>query len=1363
MADRYWVGGSAAWDTIAATKWATTSGGAGGASVPTSADNVFLDAASGAVTITVTSARPCLNLDCTGFTGTLAGTSTPNLQCYGNLTFSSGMTYSTASSPTITMLATTTGKTVTTAGKTLWNITFNGFGGAWTLQDEIVNSENITVTAGTFNTNNFNIKSSNIRSTGGSPRAINLGSSTAYAIFIWTMTSTGMTFTAGTSTVRCDITNDGGTFSGGGLTYYNVQIGRTDASYIQNIVGANTFNGTATLITSPNVAGYFLLNNSNTFNNLILQNNNVGAAQVRLAADQTINGAFTTSTTNATTRIYIYSSSVSLIRTITINGTTTLSDVDFQDITISGTASPISGTRLGDGTNNSGITFPAAKTVYWGLLSGSQNWEATGWATSSGGTPAINNFPLAQDTAVIDNSSTASTITGSTLFLVGTIDCSTRTSALTISITNKRIYGNVTLSSAITASSFSPLFYGNATQTFTTAGKTISAMNVIKNSSVGSTVSISGDLTLTTLTLTSGGFDAVSSNVTTSFFISSNSNPRSLSMGSGLWTLTGTGTVWDLDTTTSITFNKGTADILLSSTSTALRNFYSSGAAGSVLAYNKLTIGGTTGTATLYFSGSTTFTELASTKTVAHTIQIQAGRTLTVDTWSVKGTAGNIVTINSSASTSQASISITNKTTGIDYLAIQNINGLNVNPITFWAGANSTNTSNNTGIAFASGATTQAYILTSGTSFTTPVDWNNASNSIYLIGGGGGGSGSASNTTTNARAAGGGGGGGGFTLLTNQTLSGAISYAIGAAGSAGTGSGGAGARSSTGGTGGTTTWNVTNTATGGSGGSANTVGPVSTGGSGGTGTFTGGTGGVGGTITAANIVAGGGGGGSAGVNGNGANGGTGNTAVANADGSAGGGGGNGGGSSGGNGVSGASGSGGNNSLGLGGGASASNANGNLGVRGGGGSGGEGAGFRGGIGGSGADILNGFGSGGGSGGSTNLGNGAATPGLYGAGGGGAGAISTAFNGAAGAQGAIILVYTLVSGDITVDVTGVQASGEVGTESVIGKANTNVTGVQASGEVGTVSVAQPIDVNVTGVEATGAVGSVDVSIPTQVSITGVEATGAVGTVAVNSDANIAVTGVLGTTELGDVTVATGVPVNVNVTGVSASGEVGTVVVTAVQNQNVSVTGVSATNSVGTVQVSGKANTNVTGVQASGEVGTVSVAQPIDVNVTGVEATGAVGSAAVNTDANIAVTGVEATGAVGTVSVTAKANVSVIGVEATGAVGNVAVTGIANILVTGVQATGAIGNVVVSIPKIVTVTGVQATTALGVVSLNTTNRISVSGVQATGYVGTVLVWGLIPDNQDPNWQIIDDSQAGIWTVINDAQTPNWTDIAA
>ena len=48
MADRYWVGGAGTWDNTGTARWSTSSGGASGASAPTSADNVFFDSASNA-------------------------------------------------------------------------------------------------------------------------------------------------------------------------------------------------------------------------------------------------------------------------------------------------------------------------------------------------------------------------------------------------------------------------------------------------------------------------------------------------------------------------------------------------------------------------------------------------------------------------------------------------------------------------------------------------------------------------------------------------------------------------------------------------------------------------------------------------------------------------------------------------------------------------------------------------------------------------------------------------------------------------------------------------------------------------------------------------------------------------------------------------------------------------------------------------------------------------------------------------------------------------------------------------------------------------------------------------------------------
>jgi hypothetical protein len=63
MADRYWVGGTANWDATAGTKWSATNGGAGGASVPTAADDVYFTLLSGLVTVTVSATANCRDLN----------------------------------------------------------------------------------------------------------------------------------------------------------------------------------------------------------------------------------------------------------------------------------------------------------------------------------------------------------------------------------------------------------------------------------------------------------------------------------------------------------------------------------------------------------------------------------------------------------------------------------------------------------------------------------------------------------------------------------------------------------------------------------------------------------------------------------------------------------------------------------------------------------------------------------------------------------------------------------------------------------------------------------------------------------------------------------------------------------------------------------------------------------------------------------------------------------------------------------------------------------------------------------------------------------------------------------------------------
>jgi len=357
MANRYWVGGTAAWDATAGTKWALTDGGAGGQAVPTSSDDVFFTATSGAVTVTVSGSRSCNNLTCTGFAGTLTGTLTPILSFNGNVVISTGMTLSAVNFRKLGASA----STFLSNGKSIPALEINGSGGSLTLSGAFTSPAALTVTAGTFDTGNYAVTAASLSSSGVTARAISLGSSTVTlngaGASVGFNTSSNLTFTAGTSQINISgsgnvVINGGST----GQTFYDVSV-------------------TGTAFTSVFMGG----TGTNTFNNLsIAGRTSAGVTVFSISGDLTINGTLTISAgTDATMRTFVRYGILGTTRTLTCAAVATLTDIDFRDITIAGAAAPVSGTRLGDCKGNSGITFPAAKTVYWNLA-GSNNWSATG-------------------------------------------------------------------------------------------------------------------------------------------------------------------------------------------------------------------------------------------------------------------------------------------------------------------------------------------------------------------------------------------------------------------------------------------------------------------------------------------------------------------------------------------------------------------------------------------------------------------------------------------------------------------------------------------------------------------------------------------------------------------------------------------------------------------------------------------------------------------------------------------------------------------------------------------------------------------------------------------------------------------------
>ena len=612
-----------------------------------------------------------------------------NMVVHGDVKLYSGVTFTT---PGTTTFAGKWGKvqTIDSAGVT-WpgSITIDSPGGFVQLASNLTMGATATllISDGTFDTRGYNFTGYNISMSAAyySSRVLMLRSSTVSLSSptpFAQMTTRGAVIYPETSQINLTATA-AITFWGGGLNFNNVSFtGATNGTITHLIRDSNTFNNLT--FTAPTAAGYI---------------------QYKVYNNQTITGAIASTSATAVNRIWLYSDATGYPRTLTV-GSITATDCDFRDITVAGTAAGSSPVRAGNCGGNTGITFPAAKTVYWNLA-GTQNWSATGWAGSSGGTPAINNFPLPQDTAVFDNTGSAGTVTFDMAWNVGTISAGSRSSSMTISFATYTplFYGGWTSGSglSITTSAIPLTFAGRGTNTVN--GNSVSfGISMVINCYTG-TVQLGGDFSLSstyTLTLTSGTFDAVTYNVTADSFSSSNTNSRSIKLGTGTWTLASTGTVWNTATNTNLLFYKGTAGIVLSDTSATARQFTSGG-----LYFNRLTIGGTTGSSTTSFDTSH-FTELASTKTVAHTIDFATYTVtaITLGKWSVSGSAGNIVTVTGSPAITIAGARVS----GVDYLAMGTVTVPVASPGEFYAGANSTGT--NSGANGAAGSTLSGVILT---------------------------------------------------------------------------------------------------------------------------------------------------------------------------------------------------------------------------------------------------------------------------------------------------------------------------------------------------------------------------------------------------------------------------------------------------------------------------------------------------------------------------------------------------------------------------------------------------------------------------------------------------------------------------
>jgi hypothetical protein len=466
-------------------------------------------------------------------------------------------------------------------------------------------------------------------------------------------------------------------FDGGGLTYYNVSF-------------------TSTALASPSITG------ANTFNNLtITGRTTVGIGALTISANQTINGTFTVSAGTASAyRTMILSNTLGTTRTLTC-AAVSLTDTDFRDITIAGAASPASGTRLGDCKGNSGITFDAAKTVYY-RQTGTNNWGATGsgsWSATSGGALDATQFPLAQDTAIFPAATypaSGSTTTINANYNIGTIDMSLRTSntmTLATSTNSPAIYGNWINGTGITLSGTPTMtFAGRGSQTITSVGKTFTQNILIYTPSGSVTLQDALTASSSSINVSAGTFDANGYNVTltaagSSFTTTGTTLAKTIGIGSGTWTNAGSNG-WNTNTSTTIT---GTGTI--SFTSASAKTF-----SGGNISYSGITLN-QGGAGALTITGSNTFGNITNTykSTGATSILFTAGTTSTFTDWNASGESTRLLTIGSVTAASHT-LSKASGTVSSDFLSISRSTA--TGGASWYAGANSTNGGNNSGWIF---------------------------------------------------------------------------------------------------------------------------------------------------------------------------------------------------------------------------------------------------------------------------------------------------------------------------------------------------------------------------------------------------------------------------------------------------------------------------------------------------------------------------------------------------------------------------------------------------------------------------------------------------------------------------------------
>jgi hypothetical protein len=663
------------WNTTAAWVEAT---------VPAAGDDIIATATSG--NLAITAAAACRSIDLTNYVGTLThgaftlniGTSSAPASLVAVAFPTSGWTYTlgnvTTSAISLASTAASSIQTVDFGGKTLGNVSFSS---ATTSGYKLINNgfttgatATVTLTQGTVNTNGINFSCGLFASNNSNVRTLTMGASTITISGTGTSwnfaTTTGMTISSNTATVIL-----------------------SGATATASIGGSQNWNGTSVQMTGSGAATFTAT--GSTFANLTRTGTAVKTDSILLGGNVTISGIWTLTGNSILNRILVGSTVNGTTRTITVNTTVSASNADFQDITGAGTASwNLSAATGGSGDcqGNSGITFTTAASQTWsGTAAG--NWSTNAWTSR---------VPLPQDNVAISSAFSGTPAVTVDMPRMGkNIDWSgsSGTPSMAISVT-AALYGSLTLLGTMTWTGGSALsLNARSASTVTSNSVPIGIISVGSAPACNYTFTDVSNFNGTTQLVAGTITFSNNVNVATSVALTNSGLARTINLGSSVWrfNVVGAVTVWNVQATSGITLNAGTSSMIIASANASIRTF-----AGGNLTYYNLTYT-VTSAGSLVISGSNTFNSI--TANGGRTITFTSGTTTTFSSaagWAINGSSTSAAIVNSSIAGTQATVSCASGTITADFLNLRDSNA--TGGATWYAGSNTTNTSNNTGWIF---------------------------------------------------------------------------------------------------------------------------------------------------------------------------------------------------------------------------------------------------------------------------------------------------------------------------------------------------------------------------------------------------------------------------------------------------------------------------------------------------------------------------------------------------------------------------------------------------------------------------------------------------------------------------------------